>query len=160
MKKLFPFIIILTLVVFVSCDSNKTYYEQFNNDKPITSRVLDLNKSLEDIRKEEKGTLIKEDVSLLKFVYEIGKSDTYIISYLFDEKGCYEIGIDGYFELEKDAVKVVEGIQTEMNKSKYGVGTDDNYLNRWKNEDKSISIELDYKDTARGLFLVTIFANE
>ena len=47
-----------------------------------------------------------------------------------------------------------------MNKSKYGVGTDDNYLNRWKNEDKSISIELDYKDTARGLFLVTIFANE
>ncbi|NQX97955.1 MAG: hypothetical protein HRT73_08760, partial [Flavobacteriales bacterium] len=103
---------------------------------------------------------VKEDVSLLKFVYEIGKSDTYIISYLFDEKGCYEIGIDGYFEFEKDAVKVVEGIQTEMNKSKYGVGTDDNYLNRWKNEDKSISIELDYKDTARGLFLVTIFANE
>jgi len=159
MKNLFPIVILLLLTTLTSCDKNKTYYDQFNNNKPFTSRILDLNKTIDEIRDTEKGKLIKEDIGLLKFVYEIGKSDTYIVSYLFDEKGCYEIGIDGYFEFEKDAEDVVTGIQTEMNSSKYGKGTDDNNLNRWKNEDKSISIELDYKDTSRGLFLATIFAN-
>lgn len=160
MKKLLPFIIVILLVSNFSCTENKTYYQQFKSDKAFVSRILDLNKTFDEIRKAEKGKLIKEDVNFLEFVYKIGKNDTYVVSYLFDEKGCYEIGIDGYFELEKDAQNVVEGIQKEMSESKYGKGVEDNNLNQWKSEDKSISIELDYKDTSRGLFLATIFANE
>jgi hypothetical protein len=160
MKKLLPITLIILLISTFSCTEKETYYEQLKGDKAFTLRILDLNKSFDVIKKEEKGELVKEDLHLLEFVYNIGKSDTYMISYLFDEKGCYEIGLDGYFEFEQDAINVVTGIQEEMNNSNYGKGTDDNNLNRWKNEDKSISIELDYKDTSRGMFLATIFANE
>jgi len=160
MKKLFPIAILILLFSVQSCTENKTYYNQFKEDKSFTSRILDLNKSFDLIKKEEKGKLIKEDLHLLEFAYNIGKSDTYTISYLFDEKGCYEIGIDGFFELESNVKDIVAGIQTEMNTSKYGKGIDDNGLNRWISEDKSISIELDYQETSKWMFIATIFANE
>jgi len=160
MKKLLPHTVLILLFFIQSCTKNKTYYAQFKADKTFSSRILDLNKSFDRIMNEEKGKLVKEDLYLLEFVYKIGKSDSYMVSYLFDEKGCYEIGIDGYLELESDAKNIVLGIQTEMSTSNYGKGTDDNGLNRWINEDKSISVELDYKDTSKGLFMATIFANE
>lgn len=161
MKKIFTSSsVFIFLVILISCGGKGTYYEQFTNDKAFASRILDLNKTIDEIRSEEKGKLIKEDGSLLKYVYEIGKNDTYTVNYLFDEKGCYEIGIDGYFEMETDANNVVEGIKLEMIATEYGNTTDDNSLSRWKNTNHSISIELDYKDTSRGLFLATIFANE
>ena len=151
---------LLIITILISCGKKESYYEQFTNDKAFTSRVLDLNKTIDEIRAIEKGKLIKDDISLLKYVYEIGKSDTYIVSYLFDEKGCYEIGIDSYFELETDAQNVIDGIKLSMEIPEYETRTEDNNLCRWKNSNESISVELDYKDTARGLFLVTIFANE
>jgi len=161
MKKFFTSVsIVIMLSLIISCGANDTYYEQFTNDKAFISRILDLNKTIDEVRKEEKGTLIKDDINLLKYVYDIGENDTYIVSYLFDEKGCYEIGIDGYFEMETDANIVVNGIKKEMTASKYGMPKEANNLCRWKNDNGSVSVELDYKDTSRGLFLATIFANE
>lgn len=160
MKKLLPIAIIILLFYSQSCTEDKTYFEQLKSDKAFTSRILDLNKSFDVIKKEEKGKLIKEDLHLLEFVYNIGKSDTYTVSYLFDEKGCYEIGIDGFFELESNAKDIVTGIRTEMDASIYSRGSDDNGLNRWKTEDKSVSIELDYQETSKWMFIATIFANE
>ena len=61
---------------------------------------------------------------------------------------------------EKDAINVVEGYKKEISASKFGQAKQDNKLYRWLNPDESISIEIDYKNTARGLFVVTIFANE
>jgi hypothetical protein len=151
---------VFILLLFHSCESNHTYYEQFSKDKSFSSRIDDLNKSINEIRAQEKGKRIKDDVDLLKFVYEIGGNDTYIVTYLFDEKGCFEIGIDGYFEKEEDANNVIDGIKKEMMASPYGTGKDDNHLCRWTNTNKSVSVELDYRDTARGLFIATIFANE
>ena len=143
-----------------SCGGIGSYYEQFENDKNFVTRISDLNKTIDEIRSIEKGKLIKDDITLLKYVYEIGKSDTYIVSYLFDEKGCYEIGIDGYFELEKDAINVIDGIKEAMTNSEYHNNEEGSSLSRWKNNSGSVSIELDYKDTSRGLFVATIFANE
>ncbi|MDG1475636.1 MAG: hypothetical protein P8Q14_00680 [Vicingaceae bacterium] len=160
MKKLLSFAVIILLMSCVSCTEKKSYYEQFKKNKTFVSRILDLNKTFNEIRTEEKGKLIKEDISFLKFIYDIGENDTYVVSYLFDEKGCYEIGIDGYFEFEKDALDVLSGIQKEMETAAYKKEVDDNRLNRWKNADKSISIELDHKGTENGLFVATIFANE
>jgi len=151
---------LLLILLIVSCGGLGSYYEQFTNDKPFINRISDLNKTIEEIRTTEKGKLIKDDIGLLKYVYEIGKNDTYVVSYLFDEKGCYEIGIDGYFEMENETNNVVSGIKLEMEKSEYEKSSDENYLSRWKNTDGSTSIELDYKDTSRGLFIATIFANE
>ncbi|MGB0882799.1 MAG: hypothetical protein ACPGSO_07570 [Vicingaceae bacterium] len=160
MKKLHHLISLVLLVTILSCSENKSHFEQMQKEQPFTSRILSLNKTIEDVRLIEKGELVKEDLSFLSFLYKIGKNDTYEVSYLFDEKGCYEIGIDGYFSLEKDAVNVVEGIQKEMNSSEFIENGNDNSLYRWINKDESVAIELDYKDTARGLFVVTIFANE
>lgn len=158
MKKFLTLISII-LITF-SCSEKKTYFEQLTTDKAFSLRILDLNKSFEEIKKKEKGKLIKEDLYILEFVYNIGESDTYMVSYLFDEKGCYEIGIDGYFEKDSDTKNIVSGIQSEMNNSKYGKGTKDNGLNRWISKDKSTSIELDYQESSKWMFLATIFANE
>ena len=157
MKKIILFALI---AILISCKENKSYYEQLKEDKPFVSRISDLNKPFEVVRSEEKGKLVKEDVNFLKYVYSIGKNDTYVVSYLFDEKGCYEIGIDGYFEFEEDATNVVKGIQLEMDSSQLNKVSEDNYLSRWNNTAKSIGVELDYKDKDRGLFVATIFANE
>jgi len=170
MKKIF-YIIIFSLFIILSLGflffyspnlnlTSPSYYMQLKSHKTFTERILDLNKPFDLIKKEEKGKLIKEDLHLLEFVYNIGENDTYTVSYLFDEKGCYEIGLDGFFELESNTKDIVTGIQTEMNTSIYGKGTDDNGLNRWINEDKSASIELDYQETSKWMFLATIFANE
>ena len=160
MNKIVSSVSIILLLFIISCGDVGSYYEQFTNDKPFVARILDLNQSIDEIRSREKGKLIKEDITLLKYVYEIGKNDTYIVSYLFDEKGCFEIGIDGYFETKEDANNVVEGIKLEMKSSIYGKAIEGDSLARWKNKENSVSIELDYKDTSRGLFIATIFANE
>lgn len=161
MKKNNALVIVFLLVItIIACNGVGTYYEQFTNDKPFTSRILDLNKPIDEIRAEEKGKLIKEDINLLKYVYDVGKNDTYVVSYLFDEKGCFEIGIDGYFATEEEANNVVNGIRLEMEETSYANPIDENLLARWKNKENSIAIELDYKDTSRGLFIATIFANE
>jgi len=161
MKKILtPAIVLILLAFAVSCDNVGSYYEQFSKDKGFTSRINDINKPIDEIRSNEKGKLILDDIDLLKYVYKIGNNDTYQITYLFDEKGCYEIGVDGYFELEVDANNVVDGIKKEMATAEYSSGTEDNNLCRWKNANETISIELDYKDTSRGLFIATIFANE
>ncbi len=159
-KKLVSISILILLSIIISCGEQGSYYEQFTNDKGFTSRISDLNKTIEEIRSKEKGKLIKDDINLLKYVYEIGENDTYIVSYLFDKQGCFEIGIDGYFEKEEDANNVVNGIKSEMKESAYNDAIEDNNLSRWKNFDDSISIELDYENTSRGLFIATIFANE
>jgi hypothetical protein len=152
--------IILSAIILVSCGGKGTYFEQFSENKTITNRILDLNKTIDQIRVEEQGNLIKEDRNYLEYVYEVGESDSYIISYRFDEKGCFEVGIDGYFVEETNAKNVVDGIISEINASKFGSLKEDNFLCRWKNSDESVSVELDYSKTKRGEFIATIFANE
>ncbi len=153
------FSVFLLMVVLISCGGKGSYYEQLTNDKAFASRALDLNKTIDEIRKEENGKLIRDDINLLKYVYEIGKNDTYQVTYQFDEQGCWEIGIDCYFEKEEDAQNVVDGIRSEITATAYGSPTEDNSLCRWKSPDKSASIEVDYKETSRGLVILTIMAN-
>jgi len=146
--------------MMTACGGKDSYYEQFISDKKASSRSLDLNKSLEEIRAIEKGKLIKDDINLLKYVYEIGENDTYIVSYLFDEKGCWEVGIDTYFEKEEDAQNLVEGIKAEISGTDYGSPSEDNNLCRWKSPTGSASIELDYVNLGRGLVILTIMADK
>ncbi len=153
-------IIVCALMFIMSCGEKGSYYEQITKEKSITSRIVDLNKTIDEIRIQENGTLIKDGINIIKYVYYIGDGDTYIVSYLFDEKGCFEIGLKSYFGLEEDTKNVLEGFKTEINSSEFILASDDNYLYRWLNANKSVSIEIDYKDTSRGLLVVSIFANE
>ena len=159
-KNVFYTIALILTVIVISCGGKESYYEQFTNDKSCTDRISSLNKHIDEIRAVEKGKLIKDDVTLLKYVYDIGKNDTYIVSYLFDEKGCWEVGIDSYFEKAEDAQSLVNGIKAEISSSVYGNPIEDNNLCRWKNPNGLASIELDYANTARGIVIITIMADE
>lgn len=153
------FSFITVLLFFFSCKNDGSYYEQLSEQKTISNRILDLNKSINEIRKQEKGKISKEGLDFISYEYTIGNNDSFALSYLFDEKGCYEISIDCYFAKKDDALNVLEGIKVELTSSEYGIPTDDNYLLRWKNSKESVSIELDYKNTDRGLLVLTIMAN-
>lgn len=149
------------LLIFIGCgDSKKPYAEQIINDKPFSERVNDLNKSIETIRKQEKGELINEGLDRLKYEYEIGSGDRYIITYIFDNKGCYEISFDGYFEEEANVNKVLEGFTQELNLNNFDVPEEGNKLVRFKSKDKKTTIEFDYKNSDKGMAKAIIFANE
>jgi hypothetical protein len=155
----YSFLIFSSLLIF-SCGDVGSYYEQISENKTIVNRVSDLNKSIDNIRKEESGNPIKEGLDFLEYEYAIGDNDSYVVSYIFDEKGCFEIGIDCYFATKEDAINVLEGFKSEINTSPYGAAEEDNNLCRWKSKDESVSIELDYENTERGMLVLTIMANE
>lgn len=157
MKKL---VYIFILLLIVGCDSaTKNYYEQISSDKTFTKRINDINKTIEDVRKEEKGKLINEGLGRLKYEYEVGKGDRYIITYLFDEKGCYEIGFDGYFAKQEDVVLVLDGFKSEIDLNSYKLEESDD-LYRYSNSNESLTLELDYVNADKGMALAVIFANE
>jgi len=93
-----PFVVnlsfIIVLLLVVSCRNESSYYEQISEKKTIISRILDLNKSITEIRKQEKGKISKEGLDFISYEYPIGDNDSYAISYQFDEKGCFEISFD------------------------------------------------------------------
>ena len=104
--------IILSALILVSCGGKGTHFEQFSKEKTFTNRILDLNKTIDQIRVEEQGNLIKEDLNYLEYVYEVGESDSYVTTYRFDEKGCYEVGVYSYFVEEANAKNVVAVIKS------------------------------------------------
>ena len=158
MKKL---VFILTSILLISsCENNLSYYEQINKQKTISKRFEDLNKNMQEIRKSEKGKLILEDVDYMEFEYQIGDLDSYIVSYLFDDKGVYEIGFDGYFASSENAKIVMDEFTQEISKTNWGKPEETPRLKRWLNPDKSATVEIDYTDVEKGMAVVTIFANE
>lgn len=162
MMKNITLLILLLLVVFVACNQEKTYYDQLIKNKTIAERVVELNKTLTDIRKtEDKSALIKEEEDYLEFEYKIGNEEIYSITYFFDVAGCYEVGLDTYFNNEADAQLVMEKIKGDIEKTgKFELKTDSNQLYEWSSKDGLSSVELDYENLNKGMVSFTVFANE
>ncbi len=157
MKKL---IYISILLLFVSCDTaTKSYYEQISSKKKFSERINDINKSIEEIRKEENGKLINEGLDRLKYEFEVGEGDRYIVTYLFDEKGCFEIGFDGYFATKENVLVVLDGFKSEIDLSKYKLEESAD-LYRYSDKENSLTLEVDYANADKGMALAVIFANE
>ena len=157
MKKL---IYISILLLFVGCDTaTKSYYEQISSKKKFSERINDINKSIEDIRKEENGKLINEGLDRLKYEFEVGEGDRYIVTYLFDEKGCFEIGFDGYFATKENVLVVLDGFKSEIDLSKYKLEESAD-LYRYSDKENSLTLEVDYANVDKGMALAVIFANE
>jgi hypothetical protein len=154
--------ITLLLLVLVGCNPDKTYYDQLVESKSITERTQELNKTLTEIRKtEDKSALIKEEDEYLEYEYNIGVDETYTITYFFDVAGCYEVGLDTYFNTELEAKMVMEKIKEEIeNSTKFKLKTDSNQLYEWSSNDGLSSVELDYENLNKGMISFTVFANE
>lgn len=156
-------IIILSVIVFTfSCTGNDSYFEQITKVKTINERILDLNKSLTEVRKsEKKSSLVKEDEDYLEYEYPIGDNDSYKITYFFDAAGCYEVGLDTYFSLETNAIEVLNEIKGMIEKdANFGTPTNTNSLYEWNSKDRLVSIQMDYINQDKGMISLTIFANQ
>jgi hypothetical protein len=152
----------LLLLILVGCNPDKTYYDELVKSKSITERTLELNKSLTEIRKtEDKSALIKEEEEYLEYEYKIGIDETYSVTYFFDVAGCYEVGLDTYFNNEVDAQLVMGKIKEAIeNSAQFKLKTDSNQLYEWSSNDGLASVELDYENLNKGMVSFTVFANE
>lgn len=162
MMKNITLFISLFFVVFVGCNQEKTYYDQLIKNKTIAERIVELNKTLTEIRKtENKSALVKEEEDYLEYEYKVGNEETYSITYFFDVAGCYEVGLDTYFNNEADAQLVLGKIKEEIEKTDgYELKTDSNQLYEWSSKDGLSSVELDYENLNKGMLSFTVFANE
>jgi len=162
LKNLTLTIVFLTFSFLFSCGGDETSYEQITSLKTISQRVADLNKSIIEIKQlEEKAALSKQNNDYLEYEYPIREDEMYVLSYRFDDAGCFEIGLDTYFNQQKEAQNVVNGIITDLSidKSLKAPSKEIN-IYRWKSLDEKITIELDFQHTKRGMISITIFANE
>jgi len=153
-------VIFLCLTFFVVSCGEVSYYDKITKNNTGIVRGANLNDSMDDIRKVENNKfLTREDNDFLEYEYELDYDDKYVISYLFDVAGCYEIGLDTYFTESNQAQLVMDGFKSQFIE-KFGEPTETNKLCEWRGNNGAISIELDYNNLERGMVSVTAFANE
>ena len=155
-------ILIITLLSIISCGEMGSSYDQIIALKTTSQRVYDLDKSMDEIRQsEEKEALSREENDYLEYEYPIRMDESYIVSYRFDEAGCFEVGLDIYFNEQKEVQSVVDGIIEDLGTDeKYGAPQKETDFYRWESSDGAITIELDIQHIERGMIALTIFATE
>lgn len=143
------------LISITSCLEEGSMYDQISVLKTPLQRVSYLNATTIDIKKaEEKAALVRQENNFLEYEYPINEDEAYVVSYRFNEEGCFEIGIDTYFNKEGDAQNVVDGIMHDM-AAEYGEPSRELDFYRWQKE--GILIELDIQNVERGMIALTIF---
>ena len=155
-------IILIAILTIISCGEVGTSYNQITAIKTTTQRIDNLNKSMDDIRQsEEKEALSREENDYLEYEYPIRMDESYIVSYRFDEAGCFEVGLDVYFNEQKEVQLIVDGIIEELN-SNGNFGNPQKEINfyRWETSDGAKAIELEIQHIERGMIALTIFATE
>lgn len=158
MKKKILIILVLLVSGLYSCIDSDSMYEQVTVLKTPSQRVSDLNKMPLDIKKsEEKAALVRQENDFLEYEYPVQEDEAYIVSYRFDEEGCFEIGFDTYFNKEEEAKNVVNGILSDL-KQQYGDPKKETDFYRWELD--SLSIELDIQNVERGMIALTYFVTE
>lgn len=165
MKKLVYSPILVLLLFVVSCQSNKkseSYYEQINKKATAEELMQRINLSIDKVAKEEKKkNLVEQDSDLLVYKYELSESDFYELTYVFDELGCFEVGLDFQVNNKEQFGILKEAYTKQFNELKdFKLEDDTNGLARWLKNDESITIELDYALQEDGILALTIFANE
>lgn len=153
------------LLVAVSCQSDKkaeNYYEQINKHATAEELIQRVNLPIDEVaKKEKKKNLIQQDGDLLVYKYEWNETDFYELTYVFDELGCFEVGMD--FQVnDKEQFNILKEAYTKyFSKLKnFSLENDANGLIRWHKADESITIDLDYALQEDGILAITIFANE
>lgn len=165
MKKLVYSPILVLLLFVVSCQSDKksdSYYEQINKKATAEELMQRINLSVDKVAKEEKKkNLVEQDNDLLVYKYELSESDFYKLTYVFDELGCFEVGLDFQINNKEQFGILKEAYTKQINELKdFKLVDDANGLARWLKNDESISIELDFALQEDGILVLTIFANE
>lgn len=165
MKKLACFSVLVLLLFVVSCQSDKksdSYYDQMNKKATAEELLQRINLPIDKVaKKEKKKNLIEQDDDLLVYKYELSELDFYELTYVFDELGCFEVGLDFQVNNKEQLGILKEAYTKQFNESKdFRLENDINGLARWLKNDESITVELDYALQEDGILALTIFANE
>ena len=165
MKKIVYSPILVLLLFVLSCHSDKksdSYYEQINKKATLEELMQRINLSIDKVAKEEKKkNLVEQDSDLLVYKYKLSESDFYELTYVFDELGCFEVGLDFQVNNKEQFGILKEAYTKQFNGLKdFKLEDDTNGLARWLKNDESITIELDYALQEDGILALTIFANE
>jgi hypothetical protein len=152
----------IVFLCVISCGELGSSYEQITSFKTTKQRINNLNKSMKEVKQsEEKAALSREENDYLEYEYPIREDESYVMSYRFDDAGCFEIGLDTYFNKQKEAQNVIDGIIKAINsEGSYGEPEIDNDIYRWEASDNAVRIELDCQNVERGMISLTIFATE
>ncbi len=159
MKKLLVLTIILT-TVFVACD--EASQNEIANIKPVSKRINDLNKTMDEIKTmEDDAALMREDNYLLEYEYPVRENESYVITYRFKDNKCYEIKLDTYLDKEAYAKKIQQEVMTDMaENSDFSKTTfrDDTF--KWVSIDTKINIQLKTQNVERGTVNLSIVINQ
>ncbi len=102
---------LLLATVLFSCAGEGNSFEQIPTLETIQQRIPLLNKSMVAVKKtEEKAALTREQDDLLEYEYPIREDESYVVTYRFDDAGCFEIGLDTYLNTQKEAKNVMDGV--------------------------------------------------
>ncbi len=147
-------------IYFISCDQESSY-EKVEAIKAVSERISDLNKTIPNIKEiEDKAALVREDNYYLEYEYPIKEDESYVISYRFNAQGCFEIGIDTYFNKESDAQKIKRVIIKELAENpNFSDPTLENDFYKWCSLNDVITLELNIQNIERGTVSLSIFAN-
>lgn len=148
-----------------SCVNDKlteNYSDQITEQIIKKDLINVINYSITKVKTlENLGQLQMEDTDILVYHFVLNENTFYDVTYIFDAKGCFEIGVD--IELGNvDALpKIVERLKTYFNDLTYlSEFSEDNALFRWRNKQKAITLEMDVVLISQGKLSITIFANE
>ena len=145
------------LLAFIACD-NGTTYEELKSIKPVSERVYDLHKTMDEIKTfEEKAALFREENYYLEYEYPIGENESYVVAYRFNETGCFEIKLTAYLKDEDEAQKIVSKVTSNLKSSTNITSTTvvtDHY--KWNTANNDATLDMDIQNIERGIVSLTI----
>lgn len=163
----FRFFFIIVLLTVNSCGIHEDKEEFiFYNSLKEHDLIVRINADKTQIKKLEiNKKLLSEDDDFLKYTYVSNEKMIINCTYLFDEKGCFEIGLEINYENENEVGVGVDDLTNQFKKyveelNSFTDFKEDNSLLRWAKKDKSKTIEMDISNASSGKILITIFANE
>jgi len=159
-------LVLLIITTGISCNDelpeeldNLYFSKIIKTDKGMIRGVY-LNEKIDQIKKREKNkAIVTETESILEYQYTLKEKGTYVVTYLFDNRGCYEIDVDLFLTSAEFVMEAKSTLKAYFD-GKYDLPNEDESLWTWKNKQKTATIELDYLNEAEGEIMLTIFANE
>jgi hypothetical protein len=113
------FTILLVMVLICSCSKSKSDLKKYGpelqsvmRDDLGTFRGFNLGQSMDTILAKEIGTPAEADDSYLYYEFKLKDSNSFNISYNFDEKGLREIQSDIYIHDPQNTERVINAFKT------------------------------------------------
>jgi len=143
----------LSCVLFSSCADQQhpspkpDFMQQIIKDSTSFFRGIDLDMTLAAVKSKEDTIPSEEEGDYLFYEVKVDSSNSYTISYSFDDKGLSEVQVDIFIDNEKKAADLYTGFKNYFDR-KLGQGDSKNGFTTWikKEEQQSGEREVELLD--------------